>query len=150
MHGIHDVFLADDNDTNNPISKNKLLKGKGEMSTTKTILVFDFDGVEKTMWLKSAKHNQLLTIFHSWIQTSKRSTHSIPFKEFESVHAKIQHAFTALLVGLGLLSLYNAVLQTQSNIFYLQQNKALKQALNLCRTLLRESTTQPARHPLNV
>ncbi len=28
MHGIHDVFLADDNDANNLISKNKLLKGE--------------------------------------------------------------------------------------------------------------------------
>jgi hypothetical protein len=67
MHGIHDVFLADDNNANNPLSKNKLLKGEGTMSTTKTILGFKFDGVEKTMWLESAKHNQLLTILHSWI-----------------------------------------------------------------------------------
>jgi hypothetical protein len=88
MHGIHYVFPADDNNANNPISKNKLLKGEGAMLTTKTILGFDFDGVEKTMWLESAKRDQLLMILHSWIQTSERSTHSIPFKEFESVLAK--------------------------------------------------------------
>jgi hypothetical protein len=67
MHGIHDVFLADDNNANNPISKNKLMKGEGAMSTTKTILGFNFDGEEKTMWLESAKRDQLLTIIHSWI-----------------------------------------------------------------------------------
>jgi hypothetical protein len=67
MHGIHDVFLADDNNANDPISKNKLMKGEGAMSTTKTILGFDFNRVEKTMWLESAKRNQLLTILHSWI-----------------------------------------------------------------------------------
>jgi hypothetical protein len=43
MHGIHDVFLADDNNANEPISKNKLMKGEGAMSTTKTILEFNFD-----------------------------------------------------------------------------------------------------------
>ncbi len=67
MHVIHNVFLADDNNANDPISKNILMKGEGVMSTAKTILGFNFDGVEKTMWLESAKRNQLLTILHSWI-----------------------------------------------------------------------------------
>ncbi len=110
MHGIYDVFLADDNDANDPISKSKLMKGEGAMSMAKTILGFNFDRIEKIMWLESAKCNQLLTILHSWIRTSKHSANSIPFKEFESVLAKIRHAFTALLAGLGLLSLCNAIL----------------------------------------
>ena len=71
MYGIHDVFPADDNDANDPISEKKLLKREGEMSTTKTLLGFDFDGIEKTMWLESAKRDQLLTILHSWIKTSE-------------------------------------------------------------------------------
>lgn len=145
MHGIHDVFPADDNDANDPISEKKLLKREGEMSTTKTLLGFDFDGIEKTMWLESAKRDQLLTILHSWIKTSERSTNGIPFKEFESVVAKIRHAFTALPAGLGLLSPCNAILRTRKNMVYLQRNMALKQALTLCRTLLRESTAQPTR-----
>ena len=97
------------------------------------------------MWLETAKRDQLLTILHSWIRTSKRSAQGIPFKEFESVLAKIRHAFTALPAGVGLLSPCNAVLQKKPDIVYLQQNKALKQALLLCRTLLRESMTQPTR-----
>jgi hypothetical protein len=67
MHRIHNVFPADDNNANDPISKNKLMKGEGAMSMTKTILGFNFDGVEKTMWLESTKCNRLLTILHSWI-----------------------------------------------------------------------------------
>jgi hypothetical protein len=35
MHGIHDIFPEQDNNANNLIAKNKLLKGKGQMSTTK-------------------------------------------------------------------------------------------------------------------
>ncbi len=100
---------------------------------------------KKTTWLEFAKRNQLLTILHSWIRTSEQSAHGIPFKEFESVLAKIRHAFTALPVGLGLLSPCNEVLRTQPNIVYLQRNKVLRQALILCRTLLRKSTTPPTR-----
>ena len=41
MHGIQDVFPAADNDATDPISEKKILKGEGEMSTTKTILGFE-------------------------------------------------------------------------------------------------------------
>jgi hypothetical protein len=145
MHGIHDVFQEHDNNANNPIAKNKLLKGKGQISTTKMLLGFDFNGKDKTMWLEMAKRNQLLTMLHSWIRTSKRSAQGIQIKEFKSILAKIQHPFTALPAGVGLLSPCNAVLQKKSNIVYLQKNEALKQALLLCRTLLRKSTMQPTR-----
>jgi hypothetical protein len=46
MHRIHDVFPSDDNDANDPIYKNKLTKGERAMSMAKTILGFDFDGIE--------------------------------------------------------------------------------------------------------
>jgi hypothetical protein len=89
MHGIHDVFPEHENDTTNPIAKNKLFKGKEQISTTKTLLGFDFNGKDKTMWLETAKQDQLLTILHSWIPTYERSVQGIPFKECESVLAKI-------------------------------------------------------------
>jgi hypothetical protein len=136
MHGIHDVFPEHENDTTNPIAKNKLFKGEGQMSTTKMLLGFNFNGKDKTMWLETAKRDQLLTILHSWIRTSERSAQGIPFKEFELVLAKIRHAFTALPAGVGLLSPCNAVLRKKTDIVYLQQNESLKQALLLCRTLL--------------
>jgi hypothetical protein len=117
MHGIHDVFPEHENDTTNPIAKNKLFKGKGQMSTTKMLLGFDFNGKDKTMWLETAKRDQLLTILHSWIRTSERSTQGIPFKEFESVLAKIRHAFTVLPAGVGLLSPCNAVLQKKPILY---------------------------------
>jgi hypothetical protein len=111
MHGIHDLFLGHNNDANNPIAMNMLFKGEGQMSTTQMLLGFNFNGKDKTMWLETTKHDQPLTILHSWIRTSKRSTQGIQFKEFKSILAKIRHAFTALLAGVGLLSPCNAVLQ---------------------------------------
>ncbi len=47
MTGIHDVFLADDINSNDPISEKKLKELNGEYSTKKTILGFDFDGINK-------------------------------------------------------------------------------------------------------
>ena len=52
MTGIHDVFLADDINSNDPISEKKLKQLNGEYSTKKTILGFDFDGINKTIWLE--------------------------------------------------------------------------------------------------
>ncbi len=120
MHCIHDIFPEHEDDATDPIAKNKLLKGKGQMSTSKTLLGFDFNSEDKTMWLETAKQDQLLTILHSWICTLERSAQGIPFKEFQSVLAKIRHAFTALPAGVGLLSPCNAVLQKKPDIVYLQ------------------------------
>ena len=57
LSSLQNIFPADDNDENDPISEKKLFKREGEISTTKTILGFDFDGIEKTMWLESAETN---------------------------------------------------------------------------------------------
>ena len=54
MNGIHDVFPANTNDSNDLISEKRLKQWDGEYSTTKTILGFDFDGVNKTIWLEEA------------------------------------------------------------------------------------------------
>jgi hypothetical protein len=65
----------------------------------KTILCFDFDGLVKTIWLEEAKQANLLVLLHGWIRSSKSGLSGIPFKEFETVMAKIRHAFTAIPAG---------------------------------------------------
>jgi hypothetical protein len=103
MSGIHDVFPADLVNSNNPISKKKLLKGEGQYALIKTILGFEFDGQRKTLWLEEEKRVKLLTILHSWIRAGTQNR-GVPFAEFKSVVTKLQHAFMALLGGRGLLS----------------------------------------------
>jgi hypothetical protein len=85
------------------MSEKKLIKGDGQYSLMKTLLGFDFDRNLKTLWLEEEKCGKLLTILHQWLQATSRE-HGIPFKEFESVVAKLRHAFTALPGGRGLLS----------------------------------------------
>jgi hypothetical protein len=145
MTGIHDVFPADDNDSNDPISEKKLKQLDGEYGTTKTILGFDFDGLAKTLWLEDAKRAHLLTVLHGWLRSSRTGTGGILFKEFESVIAKIRHAFTAIPAGRGLLTPCNKMLQMKPPVVYLHRNAVLLAAVAGCRTLLRESSASPTR-----
>jgi hypothetical protein len=57
MTGIHDVFPPDDIDNDDPISEKKLKEGEGIYSTKITLLGFNFNGEEKTMWLEEAKQS---------------------------------------------------------------------------------------------
>jgi len=110
MTGIHDVFPTDIIDSNDPISEKKLLKGEGQYSLFKTLFGFHFDGKRKTMWLEEEKRAKLLTILHRWLRAGSLNR-GIPFGEFESVIAKVRHAFTALPGGRGLLSPCNRLLK---------------------------------------
>ncbi len=103
MSGIHDIFPANIVDSNDPISEKKLKQGEGRFSTFKTLLGFDFDGKRKTMWLEEAKRAKLLTTLRGWICAGDNER-GIPFTEFESITAKLRHAFLALPAGKGLLS----------------------------------------------
>ncbi len=143
--GIHDVFPPDDTDNNNPISEKKLKQGEGIYSTTKTLLGFDFNGEEKTMWLEEAKQEKLLTILKGWIRTGKRGTTGIPFTEFESTIAKIRHTFTCIPAGVGLLSPCNRLLAKRPSYVYLNKNTNILTSLEGCQTLLRESTVEPTK-----
>jgi hypothetical protein len=145
MHGIHDVFLPDAEDSNNPISEKKLNKGEGRHETRKTLLGFDFNGEGKTMWLEAAKREKLLTILRGWIWMGTRGSAGIPFGEFESTVAKIRHAFTCVPAGRGRLSPCNRLLRHRPAYVYLQRNQAVLTAIKGCRTMLRESTTEPTR-----
>ncbi len=144
MTGIHDVFPAnEDDDGDDPILEKKLKQLEAKYATLKTLLGFHFDGINKTMWLESAKREKLLTMLRGWIHTSHRGTAGIQFKEFESTIAKIRHAFTCIPMGASLLSPCNHILKQKPPCVY--RNKRLLMAVEGCRILLRESTKEPTR-----
>ena len=129
LHGIHDVFPASNDDIRDPISAKKLRKGDGTFDTKKCILGFEFDGVEKTIWLENDKRAALLTILHQWIRGAKTSHRGIPFAEFESVTAKLRHAFTALPEARGLLSPCNWILRGRPPVVFPHRNGPLLEAI---------------------
>jgi hypothetical protein len=143
MMGIHDVFPPDADDSNDPISKKKLLKCEGQYSARKTLLGFDFDGTAKTMWLEAAKRGRLRTVLKGWIRSGKRGMVGVPFKEFKSVVAKLRHAFTCIPAGVGLLLMCNRILKLQLPYVYFHRNLKALNAIERCRTLLWESTWEP-------
>jgi hypothetical protein len=143
VHGIHDVFPANDNDDEDPISFKKIQRGDGTWSLRKDVLGFTFDGDDKTLWLEAPKRDALLTILHQWLRASRASQAGIAFTEFESVVAKVRHAFIAIPAGKGLLSPCNRLLRKRPPFVYLHRNTPLRVALQDMRTLLRESTLLP-------
>jgi hypothetical protein len=145
MHGIHDVFPADEVDENDPISLKKLKKCDGEWALVKDMLGFQFDGEAKTMQLEEPKREFLLTVLHKWMRGANRKNGHVPFAEFESVIAKVRHAFMSIPAGQGLLSRCNKLLQKRPPVVWLHRNKKLKIAIGDCRTLLREATKHPTK-----
>ena len=143
MMGIHDVFPPCEAKHNDPISEKKMKKGDSKFCTQKTLLGFDFDGNDKTIWLEESKRDSLLLVLKSWLRTSRRSAQGIPFKTFESIVAKIRHAFTAIPAGLGLLSPCNRMLALKPATVFLQRNKTLRTAIHDIRILLKESIAEP-------
>jgi hypothetical protein len=144
MMGIHDIFPANDlDDGDDPISEKKLKNLKGQYSTEKTLLGFDFDGICKTMWLKSAKREKLLTILRGWTCTGQRGTAGIPFKEFESTVAK--PCLHMQPDGIGTPVIVQSHSKAKTIVRLLSRNKRLLTSLEGCRTLLRESTKDPTR-----
>eukprot|EP00956_Cyclotella_meneghiniana_P004838 scaffold5989_cov47-Cyclotella_meneghiniana.AAC.9 len=145
MTGVHDVFPADKNDENDPLSLKKLKKGEGEMSLFKEMLDFDFDGNKKTMQLESKKREFLLAVLHKWIRTASSKTAGIEFAEFESVISKIRHGFMCIPGGKGLLTPCNRVIAKRPRRVFLHRNRRLTTALKDMRTLIREATANPTK-----
>jgi hypothetical protein len=73
MHRIHDVFPADPEEENDPISMKKLLKKEGQWALTKDCLGFTFDGDAKTMQLEEPKKEFLLATLTKWIRTANHN-----------------------------------------------------------------------------
>ena len=60
-------------------------KGEGQYSSTfETLLGFDFDGTQKTMWLEEKKRAKLLTMLKGGIRSGEHKS-GVAFKEFESI-----------------------------------------------------------------
>ena len=145
MMGIHDVFPPCDTPNQDPISEKKMEKGDSQFCTQKTLLGFDFNGIDKTIWLEESKRSALLLILKGWIRTCKRTSQGIPFKLFESVLAKIRHAFTSIPAGLGLLSPCNRILAVKPTTVFLQRSQPLRTAISDIYTLLKESVAAPTK-----
>ena len=144
MSGIHSVFPPSQLPETDPISYKKLLKGDGEWSNAKEILGLMFDGTEKTIWLSHDKRDALLQTLRTWTRlASKRG--GIPFSQFRSTLAKLQHAFLTIPAGRGLFSPFYMIMALQPSFVFLHRNIHLLLAVKDCRTFLRDSVGTPTK-----
>lgn len=88
MHGMHSVFPPDSDDDEDAIALKKLKKKDAEWATTKDMLGWTFDGINKTMVLDEEKLSHLLSTLKAWTRSKK----AIPFVEFRKTVAKVRHA----------------------------------------------------------
>jgi len=145
MRGVHDVFPEEEPDEEDPLSLKKLKKMEGAWALVKSMLGFEFNGDDKTLWLEGPKRDALLATLHTWLRNSSAKRAGIDFNEFISVLSKIRHAFISIPAGKGLLSPCNAVLRWAPQTVYLHRNEHLRQAIVDIRALLRESTVRPTK-----
>ena len=145
MHGIHDVYVTNECDGEDPLSTKKLLKMEAMWAVDKDILGSMFDWVEKTMWLGDDKRKAILAVPKSWIGGAVRGN-GIPFVEFYLIISKTQHTFLSVLAGNALVLPCNAILCLQPPVVYLERNKLLLKVVKDGRTLLQECTTSPAKY----
>ena len=116
----------------------------------KEVLGFNFDGVNKTIWLATEKRDALLLTLSKWIKGAnkgqgKDGLGAIPFKEFQSVTSTIWHGFISIPQGNGLFSPVNKILAIKPDLVFLHRNKQLFRTIRDMKMLLRESTIKPTK-----
>ena len=67
IQGVRDIFPADENDEEDPLSLKRLRKLEAMWVLHKDILGFPFDGVEKTIWLEEEKRDAILSVMKGWV-----------------------------------------------------------------------------------
>ncbi len=110
----------------------------------KEVLGMTFDGVGKTIWLSHDKRDALILTLKRWLRLGTRRA-GVPYSEFETTLAKLQHAFLTIPAGRGLLSPFYTVLTVKPRFIFLHNNKPLTQAVTDCQTFLRESVRSPTK-----
>jgi hypothetical protein len=73
MCAIHDIFLPDPADEEDPILLKKLLKLDGAWEMIKEILVFVFNGTDKTMLLAEGKRDAIMSTIKTRLQSTQKS-----------------------------------------------------------------------------
>jgi hypothetical protein len=91
LHAIHSVFpppaATGMSDAKDPISEKKLAKGDARWDTTKEILGYMLDGVNRTVQLPPSRAVDLLKEVQSILKKKR-----VPLKRFQSINGRLQHA----------------------------------------------------------
>jgi hypothetical protein len=113
------------------------------LQTKNASLVLTLTAPTKQFGLRKANELHYSKYYTSKYGEQQTCGWGIPFAKFESVTAKLQHAFTPLPEGWGLMSPCNWVMCKRPQVIYLHQNCALNEAICNIRVMLRNSVSSP-------
>ncbi len=143
LHGIHQIFpppqetgIKDDK----PISMKKLQLGDRRWTSSKEILGWLFDDINRCISLPPEKATKILTIL--W--KTARQKHA-PLKQLQKLQGKLMHASLCVPNGKALLSPLIALVAKGNNKpnAYMKLDKAMTQALRDWHALLKTATAHP-------
>ena len=103
-----------------------------------------FNGNNKTIWLSTSKRDALLATLHTWIRLAKQRG-GIPFAQFRTMLAKLQHAFLTVPAGRVLFSPFYNIIAIQPQFVFLHRNTHLLAAVEDCRIFLRDTIGTPTK-----
>lgn len=129
MRNIHDLFLPDADDEEDPISFEKLLKQESSWDLIKEILGFVFHGGKHTQWQARCSDALISTLKHLLCATTTNTHFDIPLQEFCSDIYKVGHSFMAVQAGEGLMLPFYYILGTEPPVIFLCQNAKLWTAI---------------------
>lgn len=142
LHGIHSVFPPPDVTGHNgedPIAQKKLKAGEGHWATEKEILGWMIDGEFYTITLPSDKLKKLV---HDLKNMERRK--AIPFKQFQKLAGRLQHAALGLVGGTTLMSPIWQAMQGEPE--FINVKDAVKVALRDWRWMIKNLL----KHPTNI
>ena len=139
LHGIHSVFPPPEVTGHNgedPIAQKKLRAGEGHWASTKEVLGWMIDGEFYTITLPTAKLEKLV---HDIRNMEQRK--AIPFKQFQKIAGRLQHAALGLVGGTTLMSpIWQAM---QGEPAYINVKEATKTALKDWRWMIKNLLKNP-------
>ena len=151
LHGIHDVFPAEEKEEDDPNSVKKLKKQDGAWALDKDALGFDFDGEQRTLLLDKPKREKLLSELTSWVRLSKKkgtkSAARIDFTDFRRVISQCRHAAICVPSGRGFFSLSETLAAKDDGRqwMYIRFGSVLYKEVEGLRWVLTEATAAPTK-----
>jgi len=143
LHGIHKIFppaRPDHPNEDEPIALKKLHNGDGLWATSKEILGWIFDGINRCILLPPTKVTNLLRDIRN---TTRRRV--LRVRQLQQLQGRLIHASTGIPNGKGLLSPLIALVAQHHHQprAYIPLDEPTRQALRDWRAVLRTATARP-------
>jgi hypothetical protein len=128
LHAIHSVFQAPGAtgmpDAKDPVSEKKLAKGDARWDTTKEILGYWLNGVDRTVQLPPSRAVDLLKEAKSILRKQR-----VPLKRFRSIAGRLQHAARILPAARSFFTPLNNALRGLPTFVGLSRHGHVRHAL---------------------